>query len=70
MEKIKICDCVVGIALTNDIGKFTVGAFEVEVDGRIRELYTLMYGDVKNVVNVRINSACFTSGPVSRFSAK
>lgn len=47
--------------MTNDIGKFTVGAFEVEVDGRIRELYTLMYGDVKNVVNVRINSACFTS---------
>lgn len=61
MKEIKICDCVVGVPLKNDIGSFMVGAFVVKVDGVERELYTLMYGDLKDVVNVRINSACFTS---------
>lgn len=61
MEKIKITDYVVDVPLTNEVGTFKVGAFVIEDKRGTRELYTLMYGNIQDVENLRINSACFTS---------
>lgn len=60
MEKAKIIDYVIDVPLTNLLGEFRISAFSVEVDGKIVELYALSHGIINGVVNVRINSACYT----------
>ena len=60
MSQVRVLDYSTGVPLENEYGHFEVGAFSIEVDGLARDLYTLSCGELKDTVNVRINSACFT----------
>ena len=61
MRKVRIIDKVLNIPLKNEIGDFYTGAYKILNSlEKIEEIIILYYGELKNIKNVRINSACYT----------
>lgn len=57
-----IIDKVLDIPLKNEIGDFYMGAYKVINKSNTTEEIILLYcGDIHNIKNVRINSACYSS---------
>jgi GTP cyclohydrolase II len=58
-----IVDKVMGVPLTNEVGKFFLGAYKVisNVNNWGEEIIILYYGNLSDIKNIRINSACYSS---------
>lgn len=55
-----IVDKVLNVPLFNEMGAFFVGAYKIKKPQGIEEAIILYHGDIKDIKNVRINSACYT----------
>lgn len=57
----KIIDSVIGVFLENNIGTFLYDSYKLQDnDDKITEVVAIYNGEIKNGMNLRINSACYT----------
>lgn len=62
IQRYEIIDEARGILLKNEIGEFVMDSFKlINIDNLIVETVAIYNGEVKNGLNLRINSACYTS---------
>ncbi|MCL1935461.1 MAG: hypothetical protein FWF57_03675 [Defluviitaleaceae bacterium] len=58
----KIVDKVINVNLKNNIGTFKMGAYKIiDNKGTEQEIILIYKGEISDIENVRINSACFSS---------
>lgn len=58
----KIIDVVRKNTLENEIGKFVIDSFKLlSINNDVYETVTIYNGEIRNGINLRINSACYTS---------
>lgn len=57
----KIIDSARAVSLENNIGKFLYDSYKLkDSDNKITEVVAIYIGEIKNGMNFRINSACYT----------
>lgn len=61
-QDFSIIDKIENVSLENEIGKFMISSYKlINLENQVFETEVIYSGDIKNGLNLRINSACFTS---------